>query len=232
MKDRPAISGAALGAGLLAMLTFGAIAEESPTIQSAFASTTTEISAMPDAVAVPVEWAFTNHWDFPLQIEKFDESCGCLSGQVNPQGPEAVAPGKSGVIRASFTPGAHRGLLRKSLHVRFVGHEGSVELVAEARIPHTIEFSAREMKWSAEARSTSQTIDITSGTGVDFTITHVGGVSDELFSVAQESLEDGQHVRLSVTPSATAPAGVHTLLVRTDSADPRDRVAAVFLHLP
>jgi hypothetical protein len=231
MKDCHSISGTALGAGLFALLTCGAMAAEAPTIQSAFASTATEITAMPDAVAVPVEWSFTNHWDFPLQIEKFDESCGCLSGTMNPNGDESVAPGKSGVIRAAFTPGSHRGLLRKSLHVRFVGHEGSVELVVEARVPQTVEFSERELSWDGDARSEVKVIDITSGTGVDFAITHLGGLSDGFFSIFQETVQEGRHVRLSIVPSDTAPPGIHTLLVRTDSIDPRDRVAAVFLHL-
>lgn len=226
------MSGIALGVELLALLTCGVMAEEPLSIRSAFASTITEIKAMPDDAGIPVEWTFTNRWDFPLLVEKFDASCGCLSGKMNPEVDEAVAPGKSGVIRASFTPGAYRGLVRKSLHVRFVGHDGSVELIVEAQIPHTVEFSERELSWDEDARGEAKIIDITSGTGVDFTITHVGGVSDEMFRIAQESIEDGQHVRLSVTPSDTAPAGVHTLLVRTDSADRRDRVAAVFLHLP
>jgi hypothetical protein len=207
-------------------------ADEARTIQSAFTSTTIQITAMPEDVAVPVEWTFSNPWDFPLVVEKFDESCGCLSGKMNLQGDETVAPGKSGVIRAAFTPGAHRGLLRKSLHVRFVGHKDSVELIVEAKIPHSVEFSERELKWDADSRSATKTIDITTGTGADFTITHVGGVSDEIFTIEQVTVESGRHYRATLKPNEAAPAGIHTLLVRTDSADPRDRVTAIFLHLP
>ena len=96
--------------------------------------------------------------DFLLMIEKFDQSWGCLSGQMNPQTDGAVAPGESVVIRAAFTPGLHRGLVPKSPHVRFVGHNRPVEFVVEARVPHSIEISTREIIWETVAASASQVI--------------------------------------------------------------------------
>ena len=217
---------------LLVVLSSCAFAADARAITSAFASTITKIDAMPEDTAVPVEWSFTNHWEFPLVIEKFDESCGCLSGKMHPQGDEAVAPGQSGVIRASFTPGAHRGLVRKSLHVRFAGHERPVELVVEARVPCSIELSGRELTWEAGAAPAPQTIEITTGTGVDFTITGLGGVTDSQFHISQETVEPSRHYRIAITPADGVAPGVHTLLVRTDSPDPRDRVTAVFLRTP
>ena len=232
MKALGNILGTFFSAGLLAMLTCGAMAEDLPAIKSAFASTTTKITTMPDAVAVPVEWTITNHWDFPLLIEKFDESCGCLSGKMNPQTDSAVAPGESGTIRAAFTPGAHRGLVRKSLHVRFVGHDRPVELVVEAQVPYSIELSAREITWESDAPSAPQVIDVTTGTGVDFTIAGLSGVTDSQFLISQETIEPSHHYRLAITPADGVAPGIHTLLVRTNSPDPRDRVTAIFLHTP
>ena len=116
-----------------------------PNVASAFATTVVRIRIPAGEQTVPVTWTFTNRWDIPLMVERFEESCGCLSGQVakNQDAPEAVAPGATGKIQANFTAGGHRGLLRKSLHVRFVGYDKPVELVVEATIPSHVELSQR-----------------------------------------------------------------------------------------
>jgi len=232
MKAGITVRGIKCGAAILAGLASCALAGETRTLASAFTSTMARISVMPDVSSVPVEWKYTNHWDFPLLVEKFDQSCGCLSGKMNPEGGKPIAPGQSGVIRAAFTPGAYRGLVRKSLHVRFVGHERPVELVVEAQVPYSVELSAREITWKADAADASQIIDVTSGTGVDFTITGLGGVSATQFQISQKTVEPSRHYRLVITPADGVAPGVHTLLVRTDSPDPRDRVTAVFLRIP
>ena len=207
-------------------------AGETRDIKSAFASTTTRITAMPGDVAVPVEWTFTNHWDFPMLVEKFDQSCGCLSGKMNPQGDEAVAPGKTGTIRAAFTAGAYRGLVRKFLHVSFVGYEGSVELVAEAKVPSSVEVSPRDLVWTSDKPVATQWVDVTSGTGQPFHITELTGISKSQFQVATEVVDTETHYRVGITPTDEVRAGNQSLIIRTDSKDPRDRVIAVFLNHP
>lgn len=205
-------------------------------IESAFESKVVKLKAKPDDKNVSVEWTYTNHWDFPLAVERFEQSCGCLSGQVAQASGqpgqtelETVPPGKRGTIRASFTPGAHRGLLRKSLHVRFIGHDKPVELVVEAMIPSSVELSTRELVWKRGKKTASQTIEVTSGTGADFTITGLQGVPETQFAIRQEAIVPKRHYRIHITPAGALPLGAQCLQVRTDSADPRDRVLAVFL---
>lgn len=200
------------------------------TIESAFESAVVQLIVKPNDKAVEAVWTYTNHWEIPLLVERFDQSCGCLSGNVAPSGHQAVAPGKSGSIRAEFTPGNHRGLLRKSLHVRFVGHEKPVELIVQANIPSTVELSTRELHWKADSKSPApQIIDITSGTGADFAITGLVGVPESHFTITSETLTENRHYQVTITPVGTLPVGVDTLQIRTNSSDPRDRVFAVFL---
>lgn len=212
-----------------------ASAEEAVTpagIESAFESVVCKPEVSPADTEIQVEWNYTNHWEIPLVVERFDTSCGCLKGNMSPEGSEPVAPGKSGVIRASFTPGSHRGSLRKSLHVRFVGHEKAVELVVEATVPSSVEVSGSDITWTSDGPAKSQSLDITSGTGTDFNLTALGGVTDVQFHITQETVEAKRHHRITITPAEGVSSGVHTLLVRTDSSDPRDRVVPVFLHIP
>jgi hypothetical protein len=222
----------AMVAGFVGLPIHHARGGDTATPAATFTSTTAKLSAMPDSVNVPVEWHFTNTGDLPLVVENFIESCGCLSGSMAAQTAAPVAPGKSGVIRASLTPGQHRSLLRKSLHVRFVGYEKPVELVVEAKISSPVELSTRDLIWTAEAATAAQSIDITTGTGTAFNITELSGIPDDQFHIVQETLIEKSHYRITITPEIGASSGVHTLLIRTDSPDPRDRVTAVFLRIP
>jgi hypothetical protein len=196
-------------------------------ISSAFESQIIKLSVKPGEVTLPAEWKYTNHWDFPLVVERFDTSCGCLSGNLD-QSP--IAPGKSGTLRASFDPGNNRGLVRKSLHVRFVGHATPVELVAEATIPSHVELSQQELIWKANEKPEAKTIDFTSGTGKPFAITDLLGVPENQFTITRETISEGSSYRLTLVPTASA-TGLHCLQIRTDSPDPRDRVRVLFLNV-
>ena len=202
-----------------------------PGIETAFESRVTQlVTASEPSSAEPreVSWTYVNRWDFPLVIERFEESCTCLRGSTDVQ---AVEPGKSGVIRAAFSAGPHRGLVRKSLHVRFVGHDKPVELVAEARIPCSVTLSAHDLVWLADASAAELTVDLTAGTDADFRITALRGLVPAEFAVRAETLVEGRHYRLFVSPGPAAPASAtRCLQIRTDSPDPRDRVLAVFLR--
>ncbi len=208
-----------------------ASAKESPSLESAFSSTTAKISTTSSAVNVPVEWTFTNHTDQQMAVEKFDESCGCLSGQAQLQGATPVEPGKSGVIRANFTPGGYRGIVRKSIHVRFVGYAKSIELIVEASIPSSVEISNREPVWVVGKEITSQTIDVTTGTGEDFNIKSLQGVPESLFKISQETVTPKRHYRLNITPVSLSAPDIQTLQIHTDSKDTRDQVLPVFLRI-
>lgn len=195
-----------------------------PGIEAAFESRLASI----DAGSAEAAWTYINRWDFPLAVERFEESCTCLRGKA---AGEPVEPGKSGVIRAAFSAGPHRGIVRKSLHVRFVGHDKPVELVAEARIPSSVTLSAHDLVWPADDSDAELNVDLTAGTDADFRITALRGLAPAEFAVRAETLVEGRHYRLFVSPGPSAPASAtRCLQIRTDSPDPRDRVLAVFLR--
>lgn len=202
-----------------------ATAKETPTLQSAFESTTIHIKALPGEVNIPLEWKYTNHGKAPLMVEKFEEACGCLSGKLEQQ---SLETSQSGVIRASFTPGPNRGMIRKSLHVRFVGYEKPIELIVEATIASNVQLSTQQLVWKSSEASTAKTVDVTTGTDTDFHITNLLGVPETLFKITQETLVPLRHYRLQITP-LSENSGSQVLQVRTDSKDPRDQIQAVFL---
>lgn len=196
-------------------------------IVKAFDATVVKLNVTPGDEAVVAEWTYRNHGAIPLEVAGFDQSCGCLTALADHP---AIAPGKSGTIRAAFSPGAYRGLLRKSLHVRFVGFNKAVELVAEFTIPSPIQLSLQQLDWKAGDKPTAKVIELTTGTATDFSIKGLIGLPENQFTLTTETLIPRRHYRLTITPSATA-TGQHILQIHTDSADPRDRVKAAFLHL-
>lgn len=204
-------------------------AEEKPSLESIFESTTIQIKALPDSVNIPIEWKYTNHEKNLLMVDKFEESCGCLSGKLEQQ---ALETSKSGVIRASFTSGPNRGLIRKSLHVRFVGYEKPIELIVEAVISSSVELSSKELTWNVGEEMKVKTIDVTTGTNADFNIIGLIGAPETLFTITQETLTPTRHYRIHITPlSGNTSPGVHCLQVRTDSKDARDQILPVFLRI-
>jgi len=165
-------------------------------------------------------------------IEHISAPCGCLDAITKPATEEelsGVAPGESGEIRAVVTPGNHRGLIRKSVYVRFFGHDDHVELIVEARIPSQVELSQQELTWTPAEKDESRVIDVTSGTGQDFNITDLLGVSEQLYTIRRE-LVTANHYRLHITPAGTLDPGIQILQIRTDSADPRCQLLTVFLR--
>lgn len=195
-------------------------------IESAFASRLAIVPASAGSGDAEVSWSFINRWDFPMAVERFDESCACLHGRIDTA---VVEPGQSGTIRATFNAGHYRGKVRKSLHVRFVGHEKPVELVAEAFVPSSVEISSQELVWESGAPTALKAIDVTAGTSANFRITDLRGTAPGEFKIEKTTVVEGRHYRLAITPQSSA-AGVRCLQVHTDSPDPRDRVLAVFLN--
>ena len=195
-------------------------------ISSAFESLVAHVAESYRSGDVEVSWKYVNRLDFPLVVERFEESCVCLRGR--PDNNE-VAPGAGGTIRAIFNAGQHRGTVRKSLHVRFAGHDKPVELVAEARIPSSVALSSQELVWKSGEPSSGQVIDVTAGTSAAFQITDLRGPTLGEFSIERSTITEGRHYRLTVTPLSPA-AGVRCLQIHTNSPDPRDRLLAVFLN--
>jgi hypothetical protein len=200
--------------------------ETSMRIAAAFAATVQKIPYADHTPTFKTEWPITNHWSNSLQLERIESSCDCLVGKFEMK---PIAPGATGILYTFMTPGNHRGLLRKSLHVRFVGHQQAVELISEIHIPSSVELSHQEIAWEQDDHTT-RAIDVTSGTDAPFQITALLGVPEQFFTITQETISPSKHYRISITPKKSAHSAVHCLQIRTDSKDTRDQVRAVFLH--
>jgi hypothetical protein len=77
-------------------------------------STYQHFGTIPEGKKLEVAFHFLNSGTRPLIIEQVRPSCGCT---VAEQPQEAIAPGKEGVIRATFNSEGRVGVNSKSLYI-------------------------------------------------------------------------------------------------------------------
>jgi|SRR6185312_5176754 hypothetical protein len=77
-------------------------------------STYQDFGTIPEGKKLEVAFHFLNSGTRPLIIEQVRPSCGCT---VAEQPQEAIAPGKEGVIRATFNSEGRVGVNNKSLYI-------------------------------------------------------------------------------------------------------------------
>lgn len=167
-------------------------------------------------------YEFRNSGDLPLVVDRFFQSCGCMLGEWDGV---PVEPGAVGRIKAKFLTKGLRGVIRKTLQVKFV-ECGTVELVAEVTIPEVINYSARTLRWSVGEKPEPRIISIVVKSDRPVHVMSVKG--DAGFDTKLETVEDGRHYRIAITPSDTSAERVGVFQVRTDAKDPRDALQGIF----
>lgn len=168
-------------------------------------------------------YEFTNTGDFPLAVEKFSQTCGCMQGAWDGV---PVEPGARGRITAKLLTRGLRGKVRKSLHVKFF-ESGDVELIGEVRIPEVLTYSAQTLRWKVGGETQSKQVDIGVTSKTPVKVLSVSA-NDPAFSCELLAGEDARTWRIVITPRDTKTARICVLQVRTDSKDPRDALHGLF----
>jgi len=168
-------------------------------------------------------YEFTNTGDFPVAVEEFLHTCGCMIGTLEGK---TVEPGATGKIRAKFLTAGLRGTVRKSLRVRFF-EMGTVELVAEVTIPETLTYSARTLRWSIGDECVARDVDITVNSKKPVRVLSVNN-GDPAFTATLATLEEGRRYRVTLTPRDTTSERVGVFQIRTDATDARDALQGLF----
>jgi hypothetical protein len=180
-------------------------------------------TALPGVGVVDLEYEYTNTGEFPLAIEGFTQSCGCMAGEWDGV---PVEPGAKGRIKAKFLTQGLRGSVSKHLFVRFVG-SGPVKLVAEVKISESLIYSAHTLHWTLGESPSPKEVDVNVN---EKTPLHVLSVSanDPSFSCELKTIKDSLNYKIIITPTDTRTERVCVLQVRTDSKDPRDALQGLF----
>jgi hypothetical protein len=191
--------------------------------EAAFSTREIKTAVEPGVAVVELTYEFKNTGDFPLAVEEFIHSCGCMVGEWDGK---PVDPGATGKIKAKFLTKGLRGRIRKSLRVKFLAM-GTAELVAEVTIPEAITYSAQTLRWEVGAAPLVRQVDITVHTKTPLHVLSVSN-NDPAFTSTLETLEEGKLYRVTLTPRDTDAERVCVLQVRTDAKDPRDALQGLF----
>lgn len=92
--------------------------------------TTHDFGKIPQGTPVSAEFKFKNSGDVPLVISSVKGSCGCT---VTDYTKEAVAPGKEGVVKATFNA-ASAGVFNKTVTVTANVEGGSEVLTIKGEV--------------------------------------------------------------------------------------------------
>ena len=191
--------------------------------EAAFEAREIKTTVEPGVTVVDLCYEFKNTGDFPLAVEAFSHSCGCMTGEWEGK---PIGPGATGKIRAKFLTAGLRGKVRKSLRVRFLDL-GTVELVAEVTIPEAITYSAQTLRWVMGEEPRSQRVDVVIDPKSPLRVLSVSG-NDPAIACELQTPGDDHGYRIIITPRDTDAARICVLQVRTDSKDPRDAVHGLF----
>ncbi len=79
-------------------------------------STTVDLGKIPGSTPKEVEFKFTNEGKSDLIIRHIRSTCGCTAIQQGAKG-EAIKPGESSSIKATFNSGSYKGKVTKAIYV-------------------------------------------------------------------------------------------------------------------
>jgi hypothetical protein len=148
-----------------------------------------------DKTAV-AHFKYKNTGDQPVKITKVQPSCGCTTA-APPK--DAVAPGESGEIVATFNIGDRSGEQTKTIHVTTddTKSEGTV-LKLKATIPRLLEFAPAFLYWRRGEERAPKTIEVKIG---DFPVKKLDVTStDPAIKVESTAVPNEKAFRITVTP--------------------------------
>ena len=181
-----------------------------------FEKTLIEVLAKPDQDLVTADFVFKNGGKGPAEIKRYDAPCSCLEAQISDGGRLKWEEGEEGTVRGLFKVGNFRGPIDKQISILMVDgkrHDLTVKVIA----PELLEIKPKTLKWEEGVKPEKQSFDITVSEEYPLEILKISGTNDEKFPFELETIEEGKHYKLSVTPSETDVRGFGLLRIATNS---------------
>ncbi len=188
-----------------------------------------EIHAPADAKIVTAEFEFTNLTDKPVQIQKFDAGCSCMSVKIK-DSKMKYAPGESGLLRADFEMGNFSGTVDKMVALWLDGDapsEPSTKLTVRVHIPVLVSLEPKTLVWALNGDATPQTIRITMNQEQPIRVTAVNS-SSPAFQHELKTIEEGKSYELIVTPMEIGSPGMGILRIETDCQIDKHKLQQAF----
>lgn len=175
-----------------------------------------EVLATPDQELVTADFKFSVAGGEQAQIERYDAPCSCLEAQISDNGKLLWEVGEKGTVRGLFKVGNFRGTVDKEISVIMkdgVRHDLTVRMT----MPELLVVEPKTLKWKQDEEPVAKSFEIKVPGKTPVKILGLSGTSEERFPYLLETLKEGFHYRLTVTPKTTADRGMGVIRIATDS---------------
>lgn len=180
-----------------------------------------------DETAV-AHFKYKNTGDKPVKITAVHPSCGCTTA-APPK--EAIAPGASGVIDATFHIGNRTGEQTKTIHVTTdEPNDPGTTLTLNATIPQVLEVKPIFLYWTRNQKLDPKTV--TAKLGGDFPVKDLKlTCTDPQIKTAVTPAADGKSFQISITPETTNRPVVASLKIQPDFPKEKPKYYYVYLRV-
>lgn len=181
-----------------------------------FEETSIDVLATPEQDVVTADFAFKASGDSPAVIKRLDAPCSCLEAQVSDGGRLTWNTGDAGTIRGIFKIGNFRGTVSKQISIVMADGKRH-DLTVVMTMPELVKVVPKTLKWGQGEPAEKKSFDLTISDEADLKILDVTATNKEKFPFQLETIEEGKHYKLWVTPSETEVRGFGLLRIATDS---------------
>ena len=215
--------------GLWLLVAFAAASAGAPALK--FESSEVGYDAKPADELVTITYRYQNTSDAPVRLTGGETDCDCLKAEPDKM---VLQPGEWGEMRALFALGSMLGDKRQrvTMLTEEGGRQQRYDLFVLMRIPILIEIEPDVMRWTVGGEPVAQVFEIRMTGDDPLLVTEVTSTRPA-FDWELETLEDGRHYRLQVTPHNTDTPTMGAMRIQTNSTVPKyQRALAYFTIQP
>ena len=169
---------------------------------------------------------FTNVGSETVKITHVEVSCGCTATTLLKK---TYAPGESGEIETTFTIGDRVGPQNLGVKVTTDKADKPYVLLLKTDIPELLKIQPRVVMWNVGGKHTSKKIDIK--VKIDEAVDIEVLTESSTFKASLETVEEGKHYILTVTPRYTGDPGRTIITLQTNYPLGKPEVLKVYAYV-
>jgi len=189
-----------------------------------------ELQAPPGKGEVVGVYRCKNMGDKEVRLQ-VQAACPCLRVELSKN---PLPPGESAELKATFIIGDKEGEQNVLLDVQTDGKEArDTTLKLRIKIPELIKLSTKLLSWRIGELRPTKTLDVQAATDLPIKVVKVRAINNACnVTVQLETVEDGKHYRIHVTPDATINKPcVSMIAIATDQPREKPRTYLVYASL-
>lgn len=164
--------------------------------------------------SVSANFSFRNTGDYPVTIQEVHSDCGCTVAKTERS---VYLPGEEGKVLSTFTFGQRMGRQMKNIRIRMDDPQNpTVTLTMSVDIPRLMKFTPSVLVWEAGQFGKTQWINAVKEGPLPVKVVSARS-TDARMLVVVETLEEGQHYHIGVTPTNTRQPLSAVINVVTDA---------------